>query len=153
MVKRWGRDNKQTWHTISSRCICNSSAQKCFDGHRETWIWQEAGEQKERRGRMEGKDREAHSELWSGYWKRETYTHLYKVCKGVQIIWNTSRKHTAVMLCALWFQGVRSIIKQALPYIIYLIFKYNLFYARQFKCWTVPDFVLCILPGSLWPLW
>lgn len=37
--------------------------------------------------------------------KRETYTHFYKVFKGVQIIWNTHRKHTAITLRALRFQG------------------------------------------------
>lgn len=58
---------------------------------------------KERRGKMEG--REAHYELWWGYRRRETYTHFYKVFKGVQILWNTHRKHTTIMLCALRFQG------------------------------------------------
>ena len=49
--------------------------------------------------------------------EREKQTHFYKVLKGLQIIWNTRGKHTAVMLCALPFQAARSTVEQALPYI------------------------------------
>lgn len=106
------------------------------------------GEQKERRGRMEG--REAHSELWSGYWKRETYTHthFYKVFKGVQIIWNTHRKHTAIMLCALRFQGA------SIVHILILHYTNNLNYGRQSKCSTIPYlsyFFLLLVTIAFWP--
>ncbi len=40
-----------------------------FDGHRDVT---ESRESQKRGGKNGGKDREAHSELWSGYWKRDT---------------------------------------------------------------------------------